>query len=137
LAAAADKLVDDVPIPEDVRVEVPPDAPEALSRFFGIAAAFTHPTAAKVENTRHLLRAHSRGGKFERPTLWLYGQHDSFYSIEHSRSNFDVFKKAGGNGEFFEYAVPGGIGHGLTRYPSLWSGDVEKYLTAIGAPLAQ
>jgi pimeloyl-ACP methyl ester carboxylesterase len=34
-----------------------------------------------------------RGGKFGRPTLWLYGQHDSFYSIEHSRSNFDIFKK--------------------------------------------
>jgi pimeloyl-ACP methyl ester carboxylesterase len=78
-----------------------------------------------------------RGGKFGRPTLWLYGQHDSFYSIEHSRSNFEVFKKAGGNGEFFEYAVPGGFGHGLLWYPSLWSGDVEKYLTAIGAPRAQ
>ncbi|HEX3411561.1 MAG TPA: hypothetical protein VHT00_07565 [Stellaceae bacterium] len=78
-----------------------------------------------------------RGGKFGRPTLWLYGQHDSTYSIEHSRSNFEVFRKAGGNGEFFEYAVPGGFGHGLAGYPSLWSGDVEKYLTAIGAPPAQ
>jgi pimeloyl-ACP methyl ester carboxylesterase len=78
-----------------------------------------------------------RGGKFGRPTLWLYGQHDSFYSIEHSRSNFDIFKKAGGNGEFFEFAVPDGIGHGLVGYPNLWSGDVEKYLIAIGAPRAQ
>lgn len=74
-----------------------------------------------------------RGGKFDRPTLWLYGQHDSFYSIKHSRSNFNDFKKAGGNGEFFEYAVPGGVGHALVAYPNLWSGDVEKYLTAIGA----
>jgi len=78
-----------------------------------------------------------RGGKFGRPTLWLYGQHDRYYSIGHSRSNFDVFKKAGGNGEFFEYAVPGGIGHALVAYPNLWSGDVERYLTAIGAPRAQ
>ena len=36
-----------------------------------------------------------RGGKFGRPPLWRYGQHDSFYSIEHSRSNFDVLKKSG------------------------------------------
>jgi pimeloyl-ACP methyl ester carboxylesterase len=78
-----------------------------------------------------------RGGKFSRPTLWLYGQHDSFYSIEHSRSNFDVFKKAGGSGEFSEFAAPGGTGHGLVGYPYLWSGDVEKYLIAIGAPPAQ
>jgi hypothetical protein len=35
MTAGADKLVDDVPIPEDVRVEVPLDAPEALSRFSG------------------------------------------------------------------------------------------------------
>jgi hypothetical protein len=49
--------------------------------------------------------------KFARPTLWLYGQQDSFYSIEHSRSNFDAFEKAGGIGEFFEFAVPGGSGH--------------------------
>ena len=75
-----------------------------------------------------------RGGKFGRPTLWLYGHHDSFYSINHSRSNFDAFKKAGGEGEFFEYAVPGGIGHALVGYPNLWSGDLERYLTAIGAP---
>jgi hypothetical protein len=38
--------------------------------------------------------------KFGRPTLWLCGQHDSFYSIEHSRSNFDIFKKAGGTASF-------------------------------------
>jgi pimeloyl-ACP methyl ester carboxylesterase len=78
-----------------------------------------------------------RGGKFDRPTLWLYGQHDSYYSIEHSRSNFDAFRGAGGNGEFFEFAVPNGIGHGVLGYPSLWTGVVEKYLIAIGAPRAQ
>jgi pimeloyl-ACP methyl ester carboxylesterase len=82
-------------------------------------------------------RLFQRGGKFARPTLWLYGQNDSFYSIRHSRSNFDIFKNAGGNGEFVEYAVPGGVGHALVAYPDLWSGDVAKYLTAIGAPRAQ
>ena len=78
-----------------------------------------------------------RGGKFARPTLWLYGQQDSFYSIEHSRSNFDAFKRAGGNGEFFEFAVPDGSGHRLTGYPSLWTGAVEKYLIAIATPQSQ
>ena len=75
--------------------------------------------------------------KFARPTLWLYGQQDSFYSIEHSRSNFDAFEKAGGIGEFFEFVVPGGSGHRLTGYPSLWTGAVEKYLIAIGTPQSQ
>jgi hypothetical protein len=35
LAVAADKLVDVVPIPADVRIEVPLNASEALSRFSG------------------------------------------------------------------------------------------------------
>ena len=35
LAAATDKLVDDVPIPADVRIEVALDAPEGLSRSSG------------------------------------------------------------------------------------------------------
>src|ERR1700738_1034231 len=34
-AVAADMLVDDVPIPADVRVEVPLNVPETLSRFSG------------------------------------------------------------------------------------------------------
>jgi pimeloyl-ACP methyl ester carboxylesterase len=75
-----------------------------------------------------------RGGKFSQPTLWLYGLHDSFYSIEHSRSNFGVFKKAGGRGEFFEFAVPLGVGHGLVGFPKLWSRNVQNYLIDIGAP---
>jgi hypothetical protein len=59
-----------------------------------------------------------------------------------TRSNIAVListssKKAGGNGEFIEFAVPDGIGHGLVGYPNLWSRAVEKYLIAIGAPRAQ
>ena len=55
-----------------------------------------------------------------------------------TRSNIAVristsLKKAGGNGEFLEFAVPGEIGHRLVGYPRLWSGDVENYLIAIGA----
>jgi len=75
-----------------------------------------------------------RGGKFARPTLWLYGRGDSFYSIAHSRANFDAFKSAGGEGEFFELDVPNGYGHGLIGHPNLWAEPVEKYLIAVGAP---
>jgi pimeloyl-ACP methyl ester carboxylesterase len=109
-----------------------PEQVSGVLNFVGGWMGETCGNAAEINGTLF-----QRGGKFPRPTLWLYGQHDSFYSINHSRSNFDVFKGAGGNGEFFEYAVPGGFGHGLLWYPNLWSGDVEEYLTAIGAPRAQ
>src|SRR5262249_47845694 len=36
-----------------------------------------------------------QGARFKRPTLWLYGRRDPFYSISHSRDNFAAFQKAG------------------------------------------
>ena len=78
-----------------------------------------------------------RGGTFPRPTLWLYGRGDSYYSIEHSRSNFDAFMSAGGKGEFIEFDVPNGLGHRVIDYPNLWGGPVEKYLIAVAAEQSQ
>jgi dienelactone hydrolase len=75
----------------------------------------------------------ARGGRFGRPTLWLYGAKDPFYSIAHSRQNFAAFEKAGGHGTFVEYDVPGGYGHGVIAYPQLWSGSLDNYLGSLGA----
>jgi dienelactone hydrolase len=72
-----------------------------------------------------------RGVKFVGPTLWLYGHHDTFYSIGHSRSNFDAFTSAGGRGEFMEFDVPTGNGHGVSQHPALWTEPVAKFMTAI------
>jgi pimeloyl-ACP methyl ester carboxylesterase len=87
-------------------------------------------TASEINGT--LFR---RGGTFPRPTLWLYGRGDRYYSIEHSRSNFDAFMNAGGKGEFVEFDVPNGLGHRVIDYPNLWVGPVEKYLIAVAAEL--
>jgi dienelactone hydrolase len=75
-----------------------------------------------------------RGGSYPRSTLWLYGQHDSLYSIAHSRDNFAAFEKAGGRGKFFELEAPAGQGHFIFRRPDLWSGPVDSYLRSIAAP---
>lgn len=74
----------------------------------------------------------ARGAKFAKPTLWLYGETDPFYSIAHSRANFDAFTRAGGKGEFVSYWVPGqNAGHGLISHPALWQAKVEAYLAQI------
>jgi pimeloyl-ACP methyl ester carboxylesterase len=72
-----------------------------------------------------------RGAKWEGPTLWLYGQNDSVYSIGYSRSNFEAFVRAGGHGDFVELDVPNRDGHELIAHPEQWVGSVEKYVTAI------
>ena len=78
-----------------------------------------------------------RGGMFPRPTLWLYGNQDPFYSLDHSRANFAAFQAAGGKGSFFDFEVPGGNGHRVIHSPLLWTGYVDRYLNAIGAGARQ
>jgi pimeloyl-ACP methyl ester carboxylesterase len=72
-----------------------------------------------------------RGARFDRPTLWLYGHHDSFYDIEHSRNNFALFRSAGGRGTFMELDVPGGNGHFVLSAPELWKRPVAEYLRSL------
>ena len=78
-----------------------------------------------------------RGGTFPHPTLWLYGNHDPFYSLDHSHANFVAFQAAGGKGSFFDFEVPGGNGHMVIYSPPLWTDHVDRYLQAIGAEAKQ
>jgi len=75
-----------------------------------------------------------RGAAYQRPTIWLYGQHDPFYSVAHSRDNFAAFEKAGGRGQFLEFEAPIGQGHFILGRPNLWSGPLDSYLKSLGAP---
>jgi len=69
------------------------------------------------------------GADFPGGTLWLYANNDSFYSVAHSRSNFDAYTAAGGLGTFEVYTrAPGLNGHFLTNDPQLWGPDVDTYL---------
>jgi dienelactone hydrolase len=74
-----------------------------------------------------------RGSMFPYPTLWLYGNHDPYYSLDHSRANFAAFQAAGGKGSFFAFEVPGGDGHRVMFSPPLWTGHADRYLNSIGA----
>ena len=72
-----------------------------------------------------------QGARFNEPMLWLYGRRDSFYSSPHSRENFAAFEKAGGQGTFLEFDVPGGNGHYLIGHTPLWSAAVGDYLNKL------
>lgn len=87
------------------------------------------PTAVLVNHTLF-----ERGARYPRPTLWLYGRSDTFYSIGHSRDNFAAFEKAGGQGSFLEFDVPPGKGHFVIGDPDLWSGPIENYLRSLSKP---
>ena len=68
-----------------------------------------------------------RGAAFRGPTLWLYGNDDPYYSIAHSRGNFETF--AGGKGEFLVLTCQNG--HSLDGYPELWSAAVDAFMARL------
>jgi hypothetical protein len=61
-------------------------------------------TASRLNGTLFV-----RGARFGRPTLWLYGDHDPFYDLPHSRNNFMLFQSAGGQGTFLNSMCPVGM----------------------------
>ncbi len=69
-----------------------------------------------------------RGVRYNRPTIWLYGQGDHFYSMAHSRKNFAAFENGGGHGKFYEFDMPRDVGHNVIHYPDLWASPVGEYL---------
>jgi len=70
-----------------------------------------------------------RGATSGVPTLWLYGEQDPYYSLPHSRRNFDAFVAAGGIGTWREFAPrPETNGHQILRTPELWEADVTALL---------
>jgi hypothetical protein len=71
-----------------------------------------------------------RGTRYDRPTIWLYGEGDHFYSIAHSQQNFAAFEKAGGPGKFFTFDMPSDVGHNVIHYPDLWAGPIGDYLNS-------
>jgi dienelactone hydrolase len=104
-----------------------PDQTAGVVNFVGGWIGEGCPTATFINQT--LFR---RAARFDRPTLWLYGRNDSFYSMAHSQANFAAFREAGGNGIFQEFDVPGGNGHYVLGAPRLWSAPVAEYLDSLG-----
>lgn len=70
-----------------------------------------------------------RGAAMPRPTLWLYGERDSYYSLGHSRASFESFLAAGGKGKMVSYTLPPGQnGHSIHGFPALWKAELDGYL---------
>jgi hypothetical protein len=81
----------------------------------------------KINNT-----AFRRGAANKSPTLWLYAANDPFYSISHSRNNFDAFINASGTGNFHVLAVlPSDNGHRISSNSTLWTTLVDAYLARV------
>lgn len=76
----------------------------------------------------------SQGVSYRRPTLWLYGKQDPYYSTAHIQWVFEIFTKNGGLGQYLTFDVPNANDHLLYRRRDIWGNAVARYLAQIGAP---
>ena len=71
------------------------------------------------------------------PMLWLYADHDSYYSLDFVEREFAVFRSAGGRGDLFEVRDLPGEGHFLCAWLDRWQVKVTDYLKEINKMLNQ
>jgi len=107
-----------------------PGEPKAAINFVGGWMGASCSNATSINRT--LL---NRGVPFQQPSIWLYGDNDSYYPLSHTRANFDAFKAAGGKGSYNIFTPPGTMnGHFINSVPTLWTSTMEAYLAERGLP---
>ena len=103
------------------------DHPEHFNAVINFVGGWVGQRCSEIEiiNTNTF----KRGAGFRRPTLWLYGENDSCYGLDHSQKNFDAFIAAGGQGSFLTYSVgTSKDGHQLIYKPNLWREAVDSFI---------
>jgi dienelactone hydrolase len=72
------------------------------------------------------------GAAFPGRSLWIYAENDSFYSLDHSQSNFEAFTRAGGIGDFeVLQREPGRNGHFIINDADRWGVVVDAYIDGL------
>lgn len=99
-----------------------------ISGVVNFVGGWSSDACARSESINHALFV--RGARYDRPTIWLYGEGDRFYSIDHSRKNFAAFENGGGRGRFLAFDTPHDVGHDVIHYPDLWASAVGEYLAS-------
>ena len=72
------------------------------------------------------------GAAFPGRSLWIYAENDSFYSLDHSRANFDAFSRAGGVGDLEVLRRESGRnGHFIINDAERWGSVVDAYVDGL------
>ena len=77
------------------------------------------------------------GAKTKLPSLWFYGDNDSFFKPETYRAMFEKYTAAGGQAELVAFGTFGADAHsmfGSRNGSSIWQPEVTKLLAKAGLP---
>ncbi len=153
ISAALEKLLE--------RPEVDKSRVLLIGQSYGgiasIAAGATNPPAVKgiinfaggikrTETTcgweQALIDAFAAYGKESRlPTLWFYGDNDSYWGVELPKKMHAAYLTSGGRAQLVSYGIfSDGDAHNMmssARGVSIWLPETEKFLSEIGMPTKQ
>ncbi|TXL76664.1 hypothetical protein FHP25_10670 [Vineibacter terrae] len=71
------------------------------------------------------------GAVIRKPTLWLYGDNDRYYSAPFIQSWFDAYRAAGGDGTLRIVSGVPRNGHDLVFHPDFWESTMLDMITRI------
>ena len=77
------------------------------------------------------------GARSKLPTLWFYGDNDSYFPPEVFRDLHEKYLAAGGKAQLFAFGKFGRDAHGMFSAASgtkIWVPEVEKFLDSLGLP---
>lgn len=80
-------------------------------------------------------RAYGQENRF--PSLWFYGDNDSYWSPETRNAMLNAYVGAGGNARMVAFGKFGSDAHGLFGHRegwSIWWPEVERFLAKLGMP---
>ncbi len=66
------------------------------------------------------------------PSLWIFAEHDSRYSVETIRASYAAFTGAGGVASLHLYPPIKGDGHFIYHQPQIWREDLRQFLAVQG-----
>jgi pimeloyl-ACP methyl ester carboxylesterase len=79
----------------------------------------------------NLTQFRQAGKEVTTPVLWLYADHDSYYSLAYVEREFEAFQGGGKKGILFEDHELAGEGHFLSAWPERWEPPVADYLNKL------
>lgn len=79
----------------------------------------------------------SFGAKTKVPSIWFYGENDSYFNPEVARKLYEAYNGAGGHAKLIAYGPFGKDSHVMSGSPAgvkIWWPETEQFLQSIGMP---
>ena len=107
---------------------------EGLKGVINFAGGRGSPQAGRNCSPKNVIYSMGQFGRTTRvPTLWIYTENDSYFSVPMIQEMHAAFRKAGGDAELILLPQFGADGHLLfSRGAKLWSPLVEGFLDRVG-----